>query len=164
MISDAMQEAINGQINKELHSSYLYLSMAAYFESVNLPGFARWMHVQAGEEREHGMRLFHHLVDRGGKVQLKAIASPQTEWKTNLDAFKQVQEHEAAVTVSIHTLYELALKERDYPAQVFLQWFINEQVEEEKSATDIVQQLELIDARGTAVLMLDHQLGKRGNV
>lgn len=159
-----MQEAINGQINKELHSSYLYLSMAAYFESVNLPGFARWMHVQAGEEREHGMRLFQHLVDRGGKVQLKAIASPQTEWKTNLDAFKQVQEHEAAVTVSIHTLYELALKERDYPAQVFLQWFINEQVEEEKSATDIVQQLELIDARGTAVLILDHQLGKRGNV
>jgi ferritin len=95
-------------------------------------------------------------------VELKAIAGPETEWKTNLDAFKQVQEHEAAVTASINALYELALKEKDYPAQVVLQWFINEQVEEEKNAADIVQQLELIDASGTAVLMLDHRLGERG--
>jgi ferritin len=157
-----MQEGINEQINKELYSSYLYLSMAAYFDNANLPGFAKWMHVQASEEREHGMRLFQHLVDRGGKVELKAIAGPQTDWKTNLDAFKQVQEHEAAVTASIHALYELALKEKDYPAQVMLQWFISEQVEEEKNAADITRQLEVIDAKGTAVLMLDHQLGKRG--
>jgi ferritin len=101
-------------------------------------------------------------VDRGGKVELKAIAGPQTDWKTNLDAFKQVQEHEAAVTASIHALYELALKEKDYPAQVMLQWFISEQVEEEKNAADITRQLEVIDAKGTAVLMLDHQLGQRG--
>jgi ferritin len=162
MISNGMQKAINEQINKELYSSYLYLSMAAHFESKNLPGFAKWMHVQADEERTHGMKLFQHLVDRGGQVELKAIAGPTTVWKTNLEVFKQVQEHEAAVTASINALYELALKEKDYPAQVMLQWFINEQVEEEKNAADILQQLELIDARGTAVLMLDHQMGKRG--
>jgi ferritin len=162
MISDAMQKAINEQINKELYSSYLYLSMAAHFEDANLPGFARWMHTQADEERAHGMKLFAHLVDRGGRVTLAPIAGPQTEWKTSLEVFKQVQSHEAAVTASINALYEVALKEKDYPAQMLLQWFINEQVEEEKNAADVVRQLELIDARGTAVLMLDHQLGKRG--
>jgi ferritin len=162
MISAVMQKAINEQINKELYSFYLYLSMAAYFENRNLPGFANWMHIQADEEHGHGMRLFQHLVDRGGKVELQAIAGPETDWKTNLDVFKQAQEHEAVVTASINALYELALNEKDYPAQVMLQWFINEQVEEEKNAANIVQQLELIDAKGTAVLMLDHQLGKRG--
>lgn len=162
MISNAMQAAVNEQINKELYSSYLYLSMAAHFESVNLPGFATWMHAQADEEREHGMKFFRHLMDRGGKVQLKGIAAPQTDWKTSLEAFQQVREHEAAVTASIHALYELALKEKDYPAQVMLQWFIDEQVEEEKNAGEIVAQLELIETKGTAVLMLDHQLGKRG--
>ncbi len=161
MISKTMQEAINEQINKELYSSYLYLSMAASFENKNLPGFAKWLHVQADEERGHGMKLYEHLVDRGGRVVLKAIAAPPTEWKSNLEAFKEVQAHEASVTASINTLYELALKEKDYPAQVLLQWFITEQVEEEKNAAEIVQQLELIDAHGTAVLMLDHQLGKR---
>jgi ferritin len=162
MISKSMQDAVNDQITKEFFSSYLYLSMAAYFDEKNLPGFANWMYIQADEERGHGMRLFEHLVDRGGKVTLKAIAAPDTDWKTNLDLFKQVQQHEAAVTASINNLYELALKEKDYPCQVVLQWFINEQVEEEKNAAEIVQQLELIESRGTAVLMLDHQLSKRG--
>ncbi len=162
MISKAMQDAINEQINKELYSSYLYLSMAAHFENQNLPGFAKWMHIQEGEEREHAMKLYAFLVDRGGRVLLKPIAGPETEWKTSLELFKQVASHEAAVTASIHALYEVALKEKDYAAQVMLQWFINEQVEEEKNAGEIVQQLELIDAHGTAVLMLDHQLGKRG--
>jgi len=161
MISKSMQDAVNDQINKELYSSYLYLSMAAYFENKNLPGFAKWLHVQTDEERGHGMKLYQHLVDRGGRVLLTAIAAPTTEWKTNLEVFKQVQAHEAAVTASINALYELALKEKDYPMQVLLGWFINEQVEEEKNAAEIVQQLELIDAHGTAVLMLDHQLGKR---
>jgi ferritin len=162
MISNAMQTAINEQINKEFFSSYLYLSMAAYFETKNLPGFAQWMYVQADEEHGHGMKLFKHLLERGGKAQLTGITGPQIDWKTSLDVFKHVQEHEAAVTASINNLYELALSEKDYPAQMLLQWFITEQVEEEKNAADIVQQLELIDARGTAVLMLDHRLGKRG--
>jgi ferritin len=162
MISKAMQKAINEQINKELYSSYLYLSMAAWFDAKNLPGFAKWLYLQEGEERVHGMKFFKFLLDRGGKVDLKPIAGPAVVWKTNLDVFKQVQEHEAAVTASINALYELALKEKDYPSQVLLQWYITEQVEEEKNAAEIVQQLELIDSRGTAVLMLDHQLGKRG--
>jgi ferritin len=162
MLTKSMQDAINEQINKELYSSYLYLSMAAHFETKNLSGFAKWMQVQADEERAHGMKLFEHLVDRGGEVKLAPIAGPETEWKTNLEVFQQVQGHEAAVTASINALYELALQEKDYPAQVLLQWFITEQVEEEKNAAEIVQQLELIDARGTAVLMLDHELGKRG--
>ncbi len=92
VISRTVQDAVNEQINKELYSSYLYLSMAAYFEGVNLPGFAKWMHVQADEEREHGMKFFRHMLDRGGKVQLKAIAAPQTDWRTSLEVFKQVQE------------------------------------------------------------------------
>ena len=161
MISKSMQEAINEQINKELYSSYLYLSMAAYFDNNNLPGFAKWLHMQADEERGHGMKLYEHLVDRGGRVVLKAIAAPPTEWKSNLEAFKEVQAHEAVVTASINSLYEMALNEKDYPAQVLLQWFVTEQVEEEKNAAEIVQQLVLIDAHGTAVLLLDHQLGKR---
>jgi ferritin len=162
MIGKAMQDAINDQINKELYSSYLYLSMAAYFENQNLPGFAHWMHIQEGEEREHGMKFYYHLVERGGRVQLKAIAAPGTDWKTSLELFEEVAAHEAKVTASINALYELALKEKDYPAQVLLQWFINEQVEEEKNAAEIVANLQLIDARGTAVLMLDHNLAKRG--
>jgi ferritin len=162
MISTAMQKAINEQINKELYSSYLYLSMAAYFENKNLPGFAKWLYVQEDEERGHGMKFFKYLLERGGTVNLAPIAGPETNWKTNLDVFKQVQEHEAAVTASINALYELALNEKDYPTQILLQWFITEQVEEEKNAGDIVHQLELIDAHGTAVLMLDKQLGKRG--
>ncbi len=162
MISKTMQDGINDQINKEFYSSYLYLSMAAYFENKNLPGFAKWMHIQEGEERGHAMKLYEFLVDRGGRVLLKPIAAPETDWKTSLDLFKQVAEHEAAVTASIHALYALAVKENDYAAQVMLHWFITEQVEEEKNAAEIVQQLELVDARGTAVLMLDHRLGKRG--
>ena len=163
MISKAMQDAINDQINKELFSSYLYLAMAAYFEDKNLPGFAKWMRVQEGEEREHAMKFYDFMVDRGGRVGLKAIEAPAAEWKSNLELFKEVAAHDAKVTASIHALYELALKEKDYPAQVLLQWFITEQVEEEKNAAEIIANLQMIEERGTAVLMLDHRLGKRGS-
>ncbi len=162
MIGKAMQDAINDQIQKELYSSYLYLSMAAYFEDKNLTGFARWMHIQEGEEREHAMKLYKHLVERGGRVNLKAIEAPAADWKTSLELFKEVAVHEAKVTASINALYELAVKDKDYPAQVLLQWFISEQVEEEKNAAEVVADLQLIDSHGTAVLMLDHTLGKRG--
>jgi ferritin len=157
-----MQDAMNEQINKELSSSYLYLSMAAYFEDKNLPGFARWMHMQEGEEREHAMKFYDFILERGGKVSLKAIDAPKTEWKSTLEVAEEVAAHEAKVTASINALYELALKEKDYPAQIMLQWFITEQVEEEKNAAEIVANLKLIEDRGTAVLMLDHRLGKRG--
>jgi len=162
MISKIMQDAINDQINKELYSSYLYLSMAAYFEDRNLSGFSHWMRVQESEEREHAMKLYDFLLERGGKVNLKAIDAPKTEWTSTLEVATEVAAHEAKVTASIYALYETALKEKDYPAQIMLQWFISEQVEEEKNATDIVANLKLIEERGTAVLMLDHQLAKRG--
>lgn len=161
MISKSMQEAINNQINKEMFSSYLYLSMAAYFEDKNLPGLAHWMRVQTTEENEHAMKFYDYLVGRGGRVSLGAIAAPKVEWSSSLEAFQQALEHEEMITASINKLYELAVKENDYATQFFLQWFISEQVEEEKNASDIVHQLKLIDAHGTAVLMLDKQLGKR---
>jgi len=161
MISKAMQDAMNEQINKEFFSSYLYLSMAAYFENKNLPGFGNWMRIQEAEERGHGMKFYDHLLERGGRVELKAIASPKVDWKTTLELFEEVAKHEAMITASIYALYELAQKEKDYPAQIMLQWFISEQVEEEKNAAEILDTLKLIEDRGTAVLMLDHSLAKR---
>jgi ferritin len=162
MISEAMQKAINEQIKNEFYSAYMYLSMAAYFECKNLPGFAKWLRVQFTEEQVHAMKLFDYLIDRDGEVALQAISQPPLEWDGYLEAFQAVLEHEQKVTAMIYKLYNLAVKEKDLASQVELQWFITEQVEEEKNAHDIIEQLLMIDARGTAVLMLDHQLGKRG--
>ena len=162
MINKIMQDAMNEQINKELYSSYLYLSMAAYFEDKNLSGFAHWMRVQEAEEREHAMKFYDFILERGGKVTLKAIDAPKTEWASTMEVAEEVAAHEAKVTASIYALYETALKEKDYPAQIMLQWFISEQVEEEKNAAEIVANLKLIEERGTAIFVLDHQLGKRG--
>jgi ferritin len=162
MISKTVQDAINDQIKNELYSAYLYLSMSAHFEAANLLGFAHWMRVQAKEEQEHAMKFFDYINDQGGHVLLKAIDQPPTAWKSSLELFQQVLEHEQKVTGLINKLYELAVKENDYATQVMLQWFITEQVEEEKNASQVIEQLKLIDAHGAAVLMLDHQLGKRG--
>jgi ferritin len=162
MQSKAMQDSINEQIKNELYSAYLYLSMSAYFQEKNLPGFAAWLRVQFQEEQVHALKFYDYVLERGGQIALQAIPQPPAEWKTNLEAFQQVLEHEQHVTALIYKLYETALSEKDYAAQIMLQWFINEQVEEEKNATEIVEQLKLIDAHGTAVLMLDHRLGKRG--
>lgn len=161
MLPKTMQDAINEQIQKEYHSSYLYLAMAAYCEANTLPGSAKWMRLQSQEELAHAMKLFEHMVDRGGRVTLQAIPQPPAEYKSALDVFEKVLAHEQLVTASIHKLYALALKENDYPAQVMLQWFVTEQVEEEKNAAEIVAQLKMIEARDTAVLMLDHRLAKR---
>ena len=161
MINKPMQDAMNDQINKELYSSYLYLSMAAYLEDRNLPGFAHWMRVQEAEERGHAMKLYDFMVERGGRVMLKSIDAPKAEWNSTLELAEEVAAHEAKITASINALYELALKEKDYPTQIMLQWFITEQVEEEKNAAEIVANLKLIEDRGTAVLMLDHRLAKR---
>jgi ferritin len=161
MIGKTMQDAMNEQINKEMFSSYLYLSMAAHFEGKNLPGFARWMRVQADEERGHAMKFYDFILERGGRVALKALAAPKTEWGTNLEAFQEAAEHEAEISTSIHALYGLAMQEKDYPAHVMLQWFVTEQVEEEKNAAEIVASLKMIEERGSAVLMLDHRLSKR---
>jgi len=161
MISKTMQDAINKQINKELFSSYLYLSMVAYFEDNDLPGVAHWLRLQSNEEIEHGMKFFNFLVERGGTVKLGALEEPKAEWTSSMNAFEEVLKHEQFITASINTLYELALAEKDYPTQVLLQWFINEQVEEEANANEIISKLKMIENKGTAVLMLDKELGKR---
>ena len=161
MIKQSMQDAINDQINKELFSAYIYLAMAAHFESKNLPGFSRWLRLQSEEELEHAMKFYRYLQERGGEVVLKSIDQPQAHWDTALLAFKDVLAHEQFITTSINKLYEMALKENDYPSQMMLQWFINEQVEEEANATLIVEQLKMIEERENSMLFLDNQLGKR---
>jgi len=161
MISKPLQDALNEQINFELVSAYLYLSMSAHFEAQNLSGFANWMRVQYQEETGHAMKLYKYVFDRNGVVTLKAIAQPATKFKTPADVFKQVLEHEQKVTSLINKLFELAVKEKDYAAQSFLQWFINEQVEEEKNATDIINMLEMIGDSPVSLIMADRQLGAR---
>lgn len=162
MMNKPLEDAFNEQINKEFFSSYLYLSMSAYFGSIGLNGASSWMQAQAGEEQEHALKLVEHLADRGARLNLKAIAQPQADWKSPMDAFKAVLEHEQFVTKSLTDLYDLAVKEKDLPAQFLLQWFITEQVEEEKNAADIISSMTRIENHETAVLQLDHQLGKRG--
>jgi len=161
MISKPLQDALNQQINCELYSAYLYLSMSAHFEAQNLSGFAHWMHVQYQEETGHAMKFYQYVFDRSGVVTLKAIAQPATKFKTPVDVFKQVLEHEQKVTSLINKLFEAAVKEKDYAAQSFLQWFINEQVEEEKNATDIINMLEMIGDSPVSLIMADRQLGAR---
>jgi len=161
MLSKTLQDALNEQIKNELYSAYVYLSMSAHFEAQNLRGFAHWMRVQSQEEVSHALRIFDFVNDRGGRVVLQAIDKPPVEFKSPLDAFQNALTHERKVTGMIHKLYELAVKENDYPAQVMLQWFIEEQVEEEKSATEVVDQLKLIGDQGAGLFMLDRQLGER---
>jgi ferritin len=161
MLSEKMLNLFNDQITHEMFSSYMYLAMAAYFEAENLPGFAQWMRVQAGEENEHAMKFFGHIIDRGGRVKLAAIPEPPFEWGSTLDAFEKVLAHEQKVSSLIHTLFEVAVQEKDYPSQVMLHWFINEQVEEEKNAQAILGQLRMMDDRKGGLLNLDHHIGKR---
>lgn len=163
MLNKAIQDAINEQVKNELYSAYLYLSMSAYFEAVNLPGFAHWMRLQSQEEVSHAMKYFDFISDRGGRVVLQAIDQPPVEFQSPLDVFQRTLEHERKVTAMIHRLYELAVKENDYATQTELQWFITEQVEEEKRAHEIVERLKMIGDQGAALLMLDRQLGERGS-
>ncbi|MBC8264607.1 MAG: ferritin [Anaerolineales bacterium] len=162
MSNKTVQDAMNEQIKNELYSAYIYLSMSAYFEDTNLPGFAHWMRLQAQEEEEHAMKFFHFINERGGRVVLQAIDQPPIEFESPLDVFERTLEHEQKVTGMIHQLYALAVQEQDYASQVFLQWFVTEQVEEEASATQIVETLKLIGDKRHALLMLDRELGSRG--
>lgn len=162
MFSKKVQDAINEQINKELFSAYLYLSMAAWAEAHNLPGFGHWMKAQFKEETAHAMKFFDYVVDRGGTVTLKAIEQPEVEFKSATELFEKTLTHEKYVTSLIHNLYALAVKENDYPTQVLLQWYISEQVEEEKHASAILETLKAVGEKGQALVMMDHELGKRG--
>jgi ferritin len=161
MISKRIEEAFNKQINAELYSSYLYLSMSAYFESLGLRGFAGWMRVQAQEEIAHAMKFYSHVVERGGRVSLKGIDVPPVEWSSPLNAFEEAYRHERHVTELISGLVNLAAEEKDHASQVFLQWFVSEQVEEEASADEIVQKLGMVKESPGALYMLDREMGKR---
>ncbi len=161
MLTKAVQDALNEQINKELYSSYLYLAMSAYCEANSLPGSAVWTKVQAQEEHGHAMKLFAYMNDQAAQVVLEAIAKPPAKFKGPLDVFEKILEHEKAVTASIHKLYALAGKENDYATQIALQWFITEQVEEEKSATEVVNQWKMLGEHTGPEIMLDRHLGKR---
>ena len=161
MINDKVERKINEQINAELYSAYLYLSMSAYCQSINLAGFANWMYVQYQEETSHAMKFYRYLNERGGKVVLTAIDKPQTEWKNVVDVFKNVYEHEQKVTGLINALVDTATAEKDHATVNMLQWFVAEQVEEEANASELVAQLELIEGKGPALLMLDRELKQR---
>jgi ferritin len=161
MLTDKLLDLMNNQVNKEHYSSYLYLSMAAYFESEGLPGFANWMKVQSAEEYEHGMKFYEFINDRGKKVVLDAIAKPAGTWNGPADVFQEVLKHEKHVTSLINAIYAQAVDDNDYPTQIMLHWFINEQVEEEKNAQQIVDQFKMIGESKNSLMMLDHALGKR---
>jgi ferritin len=162
MLSQAMQDALNEQINAELWSAYLYLSMSAHFESVNLPGMAKWMRVQTSEEYAHAVKFMDHIHDRSGKALLKPIAAVPTEWKSPLEAFEATLKHEQKVTARIHKLMDQAVAAKDHATAGMLQWFVSEQVEEEANAIEIVNKLKMLaDSKG-ALYWLDHELGKRG--
>jgi ferritin len=156
-----VRDALSEQIKHEFYSSYLYLSMAGSFEVANFPGFAHWMRQQSEEEREHATKIFDFLLDRGEHVQLQSIDQPPYAFRSPLDAFEQALEHEKEITSRIHKLYELSVQEKDYPAEVFLSWFVKEQVEEEKAATEIVERLRMAGEDSAALLLLDKELGER---
>ena len=161
MISAKIQDALNEQIKHELESAYLYLSMVAYFHSIGLDGMAQWMRVQAQEEVGHAMKFFDHIAERDGRIALLGIAQPKAEWASPLEAFQAAYKHEQFITSKINHLVEIAAKENDYPASILLQWFVTEQVEEEASASKVVQVLERIGDSGSGLVMLDRELGKR---
>ncbi|MEO8139512.1 MAG: ferritin [Gemmatimonadota bacterium] len=159
-----LQKAMNDQIRKEFESAYVYLSMAAWMEDQTLPGFAAWLRLQAREESVHAMKIFDHLIDRGCRVQLQPLSGPPTSFKHPLEVFEQVKKHEQSVTKSIDELYGLALDDRDYASQVFLEWFITEQVEEEKNSGHVLESVRRVGDNQAALVMLDRELGQRGGL
>ncbi len=161
MINKKVENAFNAQLNEELGSAYLYLSMSAYFDALNLMGFAHWMREQAKEEVSHAMKFFEHINERNGRVILLALKAPKTQWKSPQSAFQEALKHEEYISGCIHRLVELAQKEKDHPAFDFLQWFVDEQVEEEKSVGEVVEKLKLAGDHPAALLFLDSELGKR---
>jgi ferritin len=161
MLNNDMEKALNAQVNAEMYSAYLYLSMSAYFQSKSLGGFASWMRVQAQEEMVHAMKIYDFINERSGRVILAPIEAPPTEWNSPLATFEAVYEHEQKVTGLINELMELALEKHDHATNIFLQWFVSEQVEEEDSANDVVEKIKLVgDAKG-GLFMLDRELGQR---
>ncbi len=161
MLTKKMERALNEQINAELYSAYIYLSMAAHFENKNFEGFAKWMEAQAQEEVGHAMRIYGYVNSRSGRVVLAKIDGPKTDWSSCLDAFSDALDHERAITGNINDLVELAYKEKDNASHQFLMWFVAEQVEEEESVGRIVEKLKLVGDSPSALFILDRELGNR---
>ena len=161
MLSEKMEKALNDQINAELYSAYLYLSMSAYFETINMKGFASWMRVQNLEETAHGMKFYDYVIEKGGSVSLAAIDAPQVTWDSPQAVFDEVYAHEQKVTGLINNLVDIAIEEHDHATNNILQWFVAEQVEEEASADEVVQQLKFMADAPGGLFMLDRELGQR---
>ncbi len=161
MLSDNIQAALNAQLNAELYSSYLYLSMSSFFKSDNLDGFANWLFVQAQEEMMHAMKFYDFINQRGGRVVLPAIDSPPNDWGSPQDVFENVLAHEQKVTGLINELVEVALSEHDHATSIFLQWFVTEQIEEEESANGVLQRLKFMSGAKGGIFMLDRELAQR---
>ena len=161
MIDEKMQEALNKQLNAELYSSYLYLSMSAHFQSVNLAGFANWMRVQAHEELMHALKFYDYVNERGDRVVLQPVEAPPSHWDSPLALFEHVYQHEQKVTGMINKLVDLAVEIRDHATNNVLQWFVAEQVEEEASADEVVQKLKLVGDDPSALFMIDRELAQR---
>lgn len=161
MLSKKMEAAINAQVAAEFFSAHLYLAMAAYLEDSDLPGFANWMRIQYQEEVFHGMKMFDFVIERDGRARVKAWEEPQAEWKDAIDVFTEVYKHEQKVTSLIHNLVDIALEEKDHASYSFLQWFVDEQVEEEANAKGILQQLKMLGDSKAGLFQIDRELAAR---
>ena len=160
-MNSKLEKAFNDQMKNELESEYIYYAMAAYFEEENLPGMAAWMNKQAEEEHVHAMKFVKYITGRGNRTVFSALGKPPVSWKSPLAVFEAALKHEQFITKKIHSLVDLAVKEKDYAAHTFLNWYVDEQVEEEASADTIVQKLKMIGNSKQALLMIDSQLGRR---
>ncbi|MDD1702353.1 MAG: ferritin [Methanoregula sp.] len=160
-LSRTMEEALNRQVNRELYSSYLYIGMSAYFETVNLKGFAGWMKIQAHEERAHAMKIYEYIIARQSRVTLAAIEAPKAKWSSAGMVFEEVYSHEQKVTGMIDSLVDLAMKEKDHATFEMLQWFVKEQVEEESNASTILEKIKTVGDIPGHLFYLDHELAKR---
>jgi ferritin len=163
MLNKKVEAVLNEQLNREFYSAYLYLAMSAYFDSVDLPGFAHFMHVQYMEEQSHAMRIFNYILSVGGKVKLKAIDEARTEWNDIIEVFEETYKHECYITKSINEVLGVAHDERDYATINMLQWFISEQVEEEANVLKILNQLRMVEGKGAGVFMLDREMASRAS-
>jgi len=161
MLSQKMEQNLNKQVNAELYSSYLYLSMSAYFSEINLSGCAHWMRLQAQEELSHALKLYDYINERGGRPVLESIEAPRSSWGSPTEVFENVLSHEQKVTGLINDLVDLAIQQKDHATNNFLQWFVSEQVEEEASANEVLQRIRMTGNDGGGLFMLDQELGKR---
>ncbi|MBN2662739.1 MAG: ferritin [Bacteroidales bacterium] len=161
MINKKIEQEFNKQINAEFYSAYLYLSMSAYLSSINLSGFANWMEIQFQEEMSHALKFYNYVIERGGSVELEAIEKPRSSWNGIIEIFEETLKHEQHVTSLINNLMTIAFEEKDHASVSFLQWFVDEQVEEEASVDEVLQQLILIEGKGSALFMLDREAKAR---